>query len=155
MEYYSSFDLEKSINDEYLLNINKKQKELDELEKDTGKPQKYTAFALIKKSDVIFIVKNNKTYFMEEKKENLINEHDNKIKENSNNYLYKIDEDFDYQIEEFIKKYPNYKITFQISKYGSTVYYDASDRVYPAILEAENGEKLVAEDINKYEFIVN
>lgn len=61
--FYSTAKYEKSLNEKYRIEINKKQTEIDARQKKTNQIQKYTAKAYISRPDRIFYVKKNEIIY--------------------------------------------------------------------------------------------
>ncbi len=135
MIIYTSAYVEKVLQDLFMSEIKIKEKEIKEREVNTGKIQKYTAYAYIHKPLRIFHMKNNQLYV--ELPDGLVSI-DNKP--DPKGAIYRTDPDFDSQLEQLIKSNSEYKITFMPSgRYGPTIYYCNNDpNVYPALIEFDN-----------------
>lgn len=144
MIIYTTLSIENRINKKYLEQVKNKQKELDEFK--NNKNVKFRAHIYVESPKRIFHV--NETGVFIEIDDELI--HIPNV-QSPNGRIYQTDPDFDKSLEEFIKKYPNYKITFDVDgRYGKTIIYIADQYIYPSIIES-NGETLLLEDDDKYD----
>jgi hypothetical protein len=149
MEYFTSKSQEKALDEIYQANIIKKQKEIDENAKRTKSIPKFKAKAHVKEEERIFLVEDGKIYLGEIKEDNLCPQ----ILEEGGK-CYRLDSNFDYYTIPFINKYKTYKVTFNPSgKYGPTVYYFTKIDACPALLEAQDGTKILVEDESNYEIL--
>lgn len=147
MNIYTSDLIEKLIDEKYLQDVKTKQKELDEIQKKTGKIQKYTAYAFVTKPDRIFHIKDGEV-FVE------INSKLVKIPNQSvpKGKTYRTDPKFNNQLSDFVVKHNSFKITFSVAgKYGPTIYYCGGPNVHPSKAEADNGDLLLMENEDNYD----
>jgi hypothetical protein len=148
MNIYTSDLIEKLIDEKYLYAVKTKQKELDEIEKKTGKIQKYTAYAFVTQPDRIFHFKDGQVFV--EINSNLIQIPNQPVPKGR---TYRTDPEFDVLLNHFFLKHNQYqfKITFSVAgKYGPTIYYCSGENVFPAKIEA-NGEILLLENEDSYD----
>lgn len=149
MIIYTSYEVEKELNRDFMNQIKLKEKEIMERQLKTGKIQKWTAYAFVNKPDRIFYKEGNNLYIlMNGVKVQIDNIQDKK------GGIYCTDPNFDKELEEFIKINPNYKITFVPGgRYGSSIsYYSPTPHVYPAKIES-NGFSLELENEDNYDII--
>jgi hypothetical protein len=143
MEYFTTAEQERALNALYREFLDIKQAEIDEIERQTKRIQKFTARGHVHHPVRIFIVQDGRVYFREPKEENICTKR--------NGIKYVLDPDFRDKVADFISRHKNYKVAFFPSgKYGPCVdYVTNTPRVFPARMEAD-GEVLDVEDENKY-----
>lgn len=166
MIFTTTLEQEKKIDANYLLKVQKKQKEIDDRIKKTGKIEKYTGYAYVTKPSRTFYYENSQIYLeingIKELCSNNINNLDNL--NNSNDLdldeiskkvgrIYKTDSDFDIKIKDFITRNDSWKIIFYPSKTDGGVYYCTDNKFdVPAELKSlGNSDVLLLEDDDKYE----
>lgn len=144
MIFYTTKAQESLINRKYNEEINKKQFEIDEEQRKTGKLQKYTAYMYIEKPHRIFNVENNQIYIIIDGQELYSPAYE------SDGGCYRTDQFFDEQLSGFIERNKIYTITFFPSgSYGNSVYYytNGVENVMPAVIKSLTEEiKLENED---------
>jgi uncharacterized protein CbrC (UPF0167 family) len=148
--FYSTPEYETKLKEKYEFEVKRKQDEIDQDQKRTGRIQKFTAKAHISKLERVFIVYEGKKYCEEILEENICPE---QLVNGGNIYI--LDRNFELYIMEFLNRNKSYKVTFSPDgKYGPTVYYNSEIGATPARLEAHNDETLIIEDESKYDICV-
>jgi len=145
MEYFSSEEQENSFDKKYKELIIQKQKEIDALQKETKKIQKYTAYAYIDELPRVFFIQDGLVYL----DGTLCPTHPVQ-----GGKRYVLDRDFTDKIHEFLNKYRSYKVVFYPSgKYGPTTHYCSYKDVVPAKMIAPENYELSVEDESKYDIL--
>jgi hypothetical protein len=158
MTFYTVKEQEFVLDFDYNVKIEEKQKEINQKELETGKIQKWTAYAFVKKEPRYFykidgkylIEINGKKYPY---KYNPENSNDKPDKENLG-VIYKVDSEFNKELNKFINNNSSWKITFYPAKKdGSVSYYSLNENDTPAeiISLVDMKIKLVLENNDKYD----
>ena len=150
MIFYTNKRQEILIDSKYRLEIKKKQKEIDDKEKQTGKLHKYIASFYISKPNRIFSCKDGIKYIKIGRKKFKC-----PLEEIESGSIYKIDPEFTNNFTDFVSKYNNYSIEFYPNgKYGKSIaYFTGLTNVYSSILyELNNSNNFIwLEDEEKYD----
>jgi hypothetical protein len=166
MIFYTTEEQERLLDLNYNTALEAKKKEISDIEKQTGKPHKYTAEAYINIEQRTFYVDtNSKTFIIinDEMTEcfsliNFENASDDIIKLELNGSIYKTDKDFDLKVKEFISKYNSYYVQFYPAKLSAQMSYVADKYEIPAKIYSEKigsdnnpEETIELEDEDKYD----
>ena len=147
MYYYTSEAQEKMLTDRYEKIVSEKQDELDSIQKNSGKIQKYTAYACVSIPIRVFVVHGGNVYF-----EKVAEENKCPTETKIGGRVYALDSDYKTAIDVFLEGVYEYKVSFMPSgKYGPTVDYCGKRYEMPAIIERSDGQRLTVEDVEKYE----
>ncbi len=144
MCFYTTAEQEAELDLEYKRQLTRKQTELDEVEKRTGKLQKFTAYGHIHKPDRVFYVRNGNVFYGDKEMPS---------ERVPGGGVYTFDTYFSKQIAEFCRKHATYKVVFKPhGKYGPCVGYIGSPGSMPAHLIADT-EELVADNDDAYDLL--
>ncbi len=144
MYFYTTAEQEAELDAEYKRQLARKQAELDEIEKRTGKLQKFTAYGHIHKPDRAFYVRDGHVFYGDKEMP---------FTPVEGGKTYTFDTHFSKQIAEFCKKHNTYKVVFKPhGKYGPCVGYIGSPGSMPAHLIADT-EVLDADNDDAYDLL--
>ena len=147
MYYYTSEAQENKLAEKYEKMVDEKQDELNSTQKKSGKIQKYSARACISIPQRVFIVQKGLVYLGSVSQQNICPK-DAK----DGGKIYAVDSDYKEYVETFLQNCDSYSVKFMPSgKYGPTVDYCGKPYEMPAIIERYDGQRLVVEDVEKYE----
>lgn len=149
MKYYTTRDQERLICKDYELAIEKKQKELDEKERTTGKIQKYSASFYIDRPSRVFICENGQVYMKFGRKKLMCpNE------EVEGGCAYFVDPDFADKFEKFVNECGGrYTIEFRLD--NGSVRYCGGPNVYSSTIRSIEDLDVheVFEDEEKFDLV--
>ena len=134
MKFYTTKEQEELISKDYNLELDMKQKQIDEKERKTGKLQKYCASFYISKPSRVFICKNGETYMKFGRKKIMCpNE---QVEEGA---VYCIDPIFEEKFNNFVSTNQNYSIEFSLDN-GSVRYFGGPNVYSSTIYSLDNQE---------------
>ncbi len=158
MIFYTTKEQEIVLDYDYKIKIEDKQKEIKQKELETGKIQKYTAYAFVKKEPRYFY-KINGIYYIEINKTKYpykydpLNYNDKPTLDNLGK-IYKVDSDFNKELNQFMSDNINWKMSFYPDKKdGCVSYYSWDENDTPAKIMSLNDKKikLLLENKDKYD----
>ncbi len=129
MKFYTTKEQEKLICKDYNLALKKKQKEIDEKEKKTGKLHKYSASFYIRQPSRVFICEDEKIYMVFGRKKIMC-----PIEEVEDGGAYFIDPTFEEKFNNFVSANPNYSIKFTMD--NGSVGYCGGENVYSSTISS-------------------
>ncbi len=164
MIFYTTNQQEELLDIKYNELIKIKNNEIKEREKKTGKIEKFSAYAFVKKDPRVFYWESSQLFIIINGKKvphdnfNLdpmdITNKNNLIGKKKNfGQIYKTDSDFDTKVKNFISLHPNWMIIFYPHKaHGCVGYVSTNEYDIPAELKSlDSNDILVLEDSDKYD----
>lgn len=162
MIFYTTKEQEIVLDFNYKIQIENKQKEINQKQLETGKIQKYTAYAFVKKEPRVFykidgmyyIEINNSKYPYQYNPLSL--NHDDKPDLKHMGQVYKVDSDLKKELNKFLNDNEDWIITFYLDKKnGSVIYCSADKNDTPAdIYSLDRKNKLILEIEDKYDLCI-
>ena len=167
MIIYTTIEQELQLDKRYYEKIELKKKKIAQREKETGKIEKYTAYAYVKRKPRIFIFDSNQLGLLIDDKimpvyyYKLDSVPESNLSNDIIGCIYKTDSDFNSQVANFISTHNKWKISFYLDKIQGGLAYVSSDLSdVPAKLsgltenltEIEN-DFLILEDEDKYDIV--
>ena len=158
MIFYTTKEQEVVLDFDYNNKIEQKTKEIKQKELETGQVQKWTAYAFVKK-DPRYLYKINGIYYIKINntkypyKYNPLNYDDKPTLDNLGK-IYKVDSDFNKELNQFICDNTNWKISFYPDKKDGCVSYisfNKSDTPAKIISLNDKNIKLILENNDKYD----
>lgn len=147
MKFYTTKEQEKLLDKVYNLEIKKKEKELEEKERKTGKLQKYSASFYISKPSRVFICEDDQVYMKFGRKKIIC-----PSEEVEDGGIYFVDPDFADKFNKFVDKCEKkYSIEFKID--NGSVRYCGGPNVYSSVIHSLCDDEMYDEyeDEDKYD----
>ncbi len=125
MIFYTTKEQEELLDIDYEKKLKIKKRQLNELKKLSNKPQKYSAYAYVKREPRTFYVDANSNSYVQINDENhecfsIINfskmSDEEVTRFELDGCIYKTDKDFDSQLKEFVSRHGSYFVTFYPAK---------------------------------------